>query len=64
MKFLTQLKEEKHPLIVGGDARADSPGHTAKFGSYSLIEFTHNKILDFKLVRVSKHYFLIIYHTY
>ena len=39
--------------MVAGDGRLDSPGHSAKYGSYSLLELTCNKIVDFKLVQVS-----------
>lgn len=42
------------PLILGGDGRADSPGHCAKFGTYSMIELTHNVVLDIQIVQVSK----------
>ena len=40
------------PLQLAGDGRADSPGHSAKYGSYSVIDPTCNKVLDFKLVQV------------
>ena len=39
-------------LVVAGDERADSPGHSAKYGTYSLLELGCNKIVDFKLVQV------------
>ena len=36
-----------------GDGRCDSPGHNAKYGtSYSVIEVTTEKIVDFSLVQV------------
>jgi len=47
--LLNQLKESYDPLIIGSDGRADSPGHSAKFKSYSMVE---NKVIDIKLVRV------------
>lgn len=50
--IITQFKDEKRSLILAGDGRADSPGHSAKYGSYSLLELTCNKVLDFKLVQV------------
>ena len=40
-------------LILGGDGRADSPGHCAKFGSYSMLECRINKVIDVQLVQVS-----------
>lgn len=39
-------------LVLGGDARMDSPGHSAKYGSYSLMDLRTNKILDLQLVQV------------
>ena len=40
------------PLALGGDATMDSPGHSAKYGSYSLMDVFTNKILDLQLVQV------------
>ena len=36
-KLISELMEEKG-LMLCGDGRADSPGHSAKYGSYSIIE--------------------------
>ena len=47
-------------MVVAGDGRADSPGHSAKYGCYTLVELTCNKVIDFKLVQVCKH-FLVHY---
>ncbi|XP_034077579.1 uncharacterized protein LOC117549630 [Gymnodraco acuticeps] len=41
--------EEK--VIVGGDMRADSPGHYAKFGSYTMMDLKNNKVVDLQLVQ-------------
>lgn len=38
-------------LTLGGDARCDSPGYSAKYGSYTLIDLETGKILDFQLVQ-------------
>ena len=51
--LLTALKDKGSSLVLGGDGRSDSPGHSAKYGSYSVLELTCNKIVDFKLVQVS-----------
>ena len=50
--FIAQFQQEKKGLILAGDGRSDSPGHSAKYGSYSLIELTTGKIVDFQLVQV------------
>ena len=36
--LINQLIIKKEALVLGGDGRADSPGHSAKYGSYSIIE--------------------------
>ncbi len=36
--------------LIGGDSRADSPGHAVNNGSYTTIELTINKIVDIQLV--------------
>ena len=52
-RFVEYLIESEHNhVVISGDGRCDSPGHCAKFGSYTVIECRHNKVLDFKLVQV------------
>lgn len=50
--LLAEVKEENVPLIIGGDGRADSPGHSAKYGSYTIFDLVHNNIIDIQLVQV------------
>ena len=45
-------QEEEEGVVIGGDGRADSPGHSAKYGSYTVIELRHKKIIDVQLVQV------------
>ena len=52
--MLEDMKTQKKKLTIGGDGRADSPGHSAKYGTYSLLELSCNKIIDFHLVQVYK----------
>ncbi|KAK8771555.1 hypothetical protein V5799_025201 [Amblyomma americanum] len=40
-------------VALAGDGRADSPGFSAKFGTYSLLDVQNNKLLNFELVQVS-----------
>ena len=51
----------KLPLTIGGDGRADSPGHSAKYGSYGIIDLNTNKVIHIELVQVYRSLYL---HTY
>lgn len=44
-----ELKEEG--LVVGGDARFDSMGHSAKYGSYTTMNLETSKILNVQLIQ-------------
>ena len=52
MVLCQSFKANKQNLALSGDGRADSPGHSAKYGSYTVMEMSCNKVLDFKLVQV------------
>ena len=52
MLLLNNFIKKQKGLILGGDGRSDSPGHSAKYGSYSMLELSINKIIDIKLVQV------------
>ncbi|XP_064472535.1 uncharacterized protein LOC135387046 [Ornithodoros turicata] len=39
------------PLTLAGDGRCDSPGHTALYGTYTLLETAANRIVHFELVK-------------
>ena len=41
-------------LWLSGDGRCDSPGHSAKYGTYTMIDQNSNKIVDFKIVQVTE----------
>ncbi len=49
--YFSVLKGKGSGLIIGGDARADSPGHSAKYGSYTVMEMRIGKILMTELVQ-------------
>ncbi len=40
-------------LQLAGDCRNDSPGHSAKYGTYTIIEHTTKKVLDLQVVQVN-----------
>ena len=48
------LKDKKSPVNLCGDGRSDSPGHNAKYGTYSLMDEATGNIIDFSLVQVSE----------
>ena len=51
--LLQKLKGMEGGLELAGDGRSDSPGHSAKYGGYNVIEMRLNKVLDMQLVQVS-----------
>jgi len=51
-ELLAQCRASGNPLIIGGDGHADSPGHSAKCGSYGLIDLNSNKVIHLELVQV------------
>jgi len=51
-QYIEVLQAFNEPLTIGGDGRCDSPGHSAKYGSYNLMELRHNVVLDVELVQV------------
>ena len=52
------VKAKGVPLNLGGDGHADSPGHSAKYGSYSVLDCHSNKLLDMQLVQVSSEHYI------
>ena len=52
------LSKCRSPVVIGVDGRADSPGHSAKFGSYGIIDMNTNKVIHIELVQVRTfHYY-------
>ncbi|KAK7502895.1 hypothetical protein BaRGS_00005844 [Batillaria attramentaria] len=39
------------PLVLGGDGRADSVGHSAKYGTYTTVDLRAMKVVDIQLVQ-------------
>ncbi|XP_033756770.1 uncharacterized protein LOC117339337 [Pecten maximus] len=48
---LENLRNTGKDLKLGGDARCSSPGHTAKYGSYTLMDVETSKVIDLQLVQ-------------
>ena len=49
MSLLSEVKNDA--MKLGGDARCCSPGHTAKYGSYTLMDLVRSKVVDMQLVQ-------------
>ncbi|KAH3794847.1 hypothetical protein DPMN_148385 [Dreissena polymorpha] len=49
---LTAIKEEGRSVTLAGDGRCESPGHCAKYGTYSLIDMATGHVIGLHLVQV------------
>ncbi|VDI11931.1 Hypothetical predicted protein, partial [Mytilus galloprovincialis] len=49
--LIASLQGPDKQVVLGGDGRCDSPGYSAKYGSYTLMDLNTNKILDIQLVQ-------------
>ena len=58
--MLAKLKAIHDGIIIAGDGRHDSTGHSAKFGAYTIFCCTVPMIIHFSLVQVT----YIFYHYY
>uniref|UniRef100_A0A3P9HYZ0 THAP-type domain-containing protein n=1 Tax=Oryzias latipes TaxID=8090 RepID=A0A3P9HYZ0_ORYLA len=45
------LQAEQRGIVLAGDGRSDSPGHSAKYGTYTMLELPANVIIDMQLVQ-------------
>ena len=60
MNNFQQAQADGGELELSGDGRADSPGHSAKYGTYTIMDVRRNKILDVQLVQVTSFKFCYI----
>lgn len=49
--YLAAVVDSGKTLILGGDGRADTPGHSAKYGSYTMLDLEDNVVVDIQLVQ-------------
>lgn len=54
------MRDKKGSIVIGGDMRADSPGHCAKYGSYTVMDLAGNRVIHVELVQVSLAYLAIL----
>ena len=51
--YIRWAQRQGTALTLGGDGRADTPGHSAKYGSYSLLDLQQGVVIDLQLVQVT-----------
>ncbi|XP_033725289.1 uncharacterized protein LOC117315251 [Pecten maximus] len=49
--YLEEARRNGRPICIGGDGRCDTPGHSAKFGSYSVMDLDKGQVIDVQLVQ-------------
>lgn len=52
--MIEKLKSTEKTMVVAGDGRHDSMGHSAKYCAYTILCCTEPLILDFSLIQVLK----------
>ena len=52
-KFGRKVIKFGRGIVLSGDGRSDRPGHSTKYGTFTVIEQRTNKVLDVQLVQVS-----------
>ena len=50
--YIQDIVASEDQIVIGGDGRADTPGHSAKFGSYSIMNLEESIVLGVQLVQV------------
>jgi solute carrier family 8 (sodium/calcium exchanger) len=53
-ELIDLLRNSDQELVLGGDGRCDSPGHSAKYGSYTLMDACKRVVLDVQLVQCNE----------
>ena len=51
-RIIKKISASKLPLRIGGDGRNDSVGHSAKYGSYTIMDLDCNEIIGIQIVQV------------
>lgn len=50
--YIEETVRANQAVCLGGDGRADTPGHSAKFGNYSLMDLHRGIVVEMQLVQV------------
>ena len=52
-EIVQQVSQVNH-VDICGDGRCDSPGHSAKYGAYTMMDESTRKVTDFSFVQVTE----------
>jgi len=44
--LINTLKDRRESVTLAGDGRCDSPGHSAKYGTYTTLDVQSDKVID------------------
>lgn len=58
--YFNDVKLDGRAVVLGGDGRADTPGHSAKFGCYRVVDLDEGIVADIQLVQVNNYICCII----
>ena len=53
-EVFSDLKSRETGVVLAGDGPCDSPGHCAKYCTYTLLDVDSKKVVDFKVVSVTE----------
>ena len=53
-KHFEMLRNSGEEVDIGGDARCDSPGHSAKYATYSIMDLNSKKVLHSELIQCNE----------
>lgn len=51
---IEKLANQEEVINLNGDGRCDSPGHNAKYGTYTMMDNESGKVVTFKVVQVTE----------
>ncbi|CAG2243279.1 unnamed protein product [Mytilus edulis] len=49
--YANDIQQQQRSVTLGGDGRADTPGHSAKFGSYTMLDLDEGVVVDIQLLQ-------------
>ena len=60
-EIITEMSSREEDITLIGDGRCDSPGYSAKYGTYTVMDAATSKIAEFEVVQVTEVMTFLIY---